>query len=51
MIDFPNSPILNETYTFNGLTWQWNGSAWIAVSSGITYATVSQAAAFSIILS
>jgi hypothetical protein len=32
MIDFPNSPTLNQTYTFNGLTWQWNGSAWIVSS-------------------
>jgi hypothetical protein len=40
MIDFPNSPTLNQIYTFNGLTWQWNGSAWISIgassTSGIT---------------
>jgi len=31
-IDFPTSPVLNEKYTFNGRTWQWNGSAWVALS-------------------
>jgi len=36
MINFPDSPSLNQTYTFNGLTWQWNGSAWISIGSGIT---------------
>ena len=27
-IDFPTSPTLNQTYTFGGRTWSWNGSAW-----------------------
>ena len=27
-INFPNSPTLNQTYSYNGLTWIWNGSAW-----------------------
>ncbi len=28
MIDFPTSPVANQTYTFNGRTWVWNGSGW-----------------------
>lgn len=28
MIDFPTSPVVNQTYTFNGRTWVWNGSGW-----------------------
>ena len=27
-LDFPTSPALNEIYTYNGSSWQWNGSAW-----------------------
>lgn len=27
-IDFPTSPVLNQTYSFGGTTWQWNGTAW-----------------------
>lgn len=27
-INFPNSPLSGDTYTYGGLTWVWNGSAW-----------------------
>jgi hypothetical protein len=27
-INFPASPALNDTYTFNNNTWIWNGAAW-----------------------
>jgi hypothetical protein len=27
-IDFPNSPVLNSTFTTSGSTWTWNGSTW-----------------------
>jgi hypothetical protein len=33
-INFPNSPALNETYTFNTITWIWNGYGWDLFSSG-----------------
>ena len=26
--DFPDSPTLNQTYTFAGVTWKWNGNVW-----------------------
>ena len=26
--NFPDSPTLNQTYTFAGVTWKWNGSVW-----------------------
>jgi hypothetical protein len=35
-IDFPSSPTLNQRYTFNGRTWQWNGTAWVALSQEAT---------------
>ena len=28
MINFPLSPTLNESYTYNGRTWIWNGTGW-----------------------
>lgn len=28
VIDFPNSPSVNEEFTANGLTWIWTGSVW-----------------------
>ena len=29
-IDFPSSPATNDLYTYNGRTWKWNGSVWLA---------------------
>ena len=26
--NFPDSPTLNQTYTFAGVTWKWNGNVW-----------------------
>ena len=31
--DFPNSPSTNDTYTANGITFQWNGSVWTRYSA------------------
>ena len=28
MINFPLSPTLNQSYTYNGRTWIWNGTGW-----------------------
>ncbi len=33
-MDFPVSPALNDTYTFSGQIWQWNGYAWDNVTPG-----------------
>jgi hypothetical protein len=33
-LDFPASPNLNDTYSFNNKTWVWNGSAWELQSTG-----------------
>ena len=34
-INFPSSPYLGQTYTFNGRTWVWNSYAWdVSTSSG-----------------
>lgn len=32
-IDFPNSPTLNQTYTYSGKTWIWNGTSWQSQTS------------------
>lgn len=39
MIDFPNTPALNQTFSVSGKTWKWNGTAWLA-DSGYTLAPV-----------
>ena len=30
---FPNSPSLNQTYTFQGKTWKYNGTGWALVTN------------------
>jgi hypothetical protein len=38
---FPGSPSLNDVFTSNGTTWQWNGEAWTVVASdGQTFTNV-----------
>lgn len=36
-INFPASPALNDTYTFNNNTWLWNGGGWQKQAPTITY--------------
>ena len=33
--DFPNSPSNGDTYTANGVTFQWNGSVWTRYSASM----------------
>jgi len=33
-LDFPSSPSVNDTYSFGGKTWIWNGKGWQLLSSG-----------------
>ncbi len=30
-INFPNSPVLNDTYSYGGNTWQWDGESWVSL--------------------
>jgi hypothetical protein len=32
-LSFPSSPALNELYTYNSVTWQWNGTGWYIVKA------------------
>lgn len=34
ILSFPSNPTVNDTYTFNGKTWVWNGTAWDLQKSG-----------------
>jgi len=34
-LDFPNSPSVNETHTSGTRTWQWDGTSWGLIASGI----------------
>jgi hypothetical protein len=38
-LDFPSSPILDQTYSFAGRIWRWNGESWVVVSVGLVGAT------------
>lgn len=46
-IDFPASPTLNQTYTYNGRSWKWDGSAWMAVDASNDYPLLSSSNTFS----
>ena len=32
-INFPDSPALNDTYTYNSNSWKWNGTSWVGISN------------------
>jgi hypothetical protein len=34
ILNFPTSPSLNDTYSFNGKTWVWNGQGWQLQNQG-----------------
>jgi hypothetical protein len=34
MIDFPDSPVLDEEFTSGGTTWRWDGIAWVPAGGG-----------------
>jgi hypothetical protein len=33
-LDFPNSPVLGQVYTANGVSWQWDGTYWQSNNPG-----------------
>jgi hypothetical protein len=35
-LQFPASPSLNDTFTGGGITYQWNGSSWVALGVNVT---------------
>lgn len=49
-LNFPASPIVGQTYTANGKTWRWNGTAWLSYNTN-EFATRSQVIAYNIIFS
>lgn len=34
-IDFPSAPAVNQTYTFSGRTWKWNGEGWALTTTAL----------------
>ena len=57
MINFPGSPVVGDTYTYNTRTWVWNGSGWerqvnagqgvaVFINPGIEVYAIAAAAAF-----
>lgn len=35
-IDFPNSPSVNDVFTFGSKSWKWTGTVWSLVASSVT---------------
>lgn len=38
MINFPENPNIDDTYTAGGRTWRWSGSRWLAVNGTVSVA-------------
>lgn len=34
-LNFPNNPAINDTYVANNTTWQFNGSSWVRINTGV----------------
>ena len=34
-IDFPSSPTLNQSYSYSGRTWKWNGEGWNLITTAL----------------
>lgn len=43
-LNFPNSPSISDTYSYNGKTWTYNGNAWLLTSTTITTSNVAEGA-------
>ena len=41
-LNFPASPVLNDTFTDGTTTWKWNGTAWLVDSGAVAAANVDQ---------
>jgi hypothetical protein len=41
-LNFPASPVLNDTFTDGTTTWKWNGIAWLVDSGAVAAANVDQ---------
>ena len=41
-LNFPSSPNTNDTYSFGGKTWVYNGAAWALQSASLTTTTVTE---------
>lgn len=44
MLDFPTNPTLDQTYSFGGRTWRWNGTGWQLVAGAVPANSVDNAA-------
>jgi len=45
-MNFPINPTLNQTYTYGGKTWKWDGTAWNLQAAGVAQATVAFTGSF-----
>jgi len=41
-LNFPDSPSLNQSYTFNNKTWTYNGNAWALAYGSLTTSLVTE---------
>lgn len=40
-VSFPTNPSVGDIYTFNGMSWMWNGTAWVNANTGTDFVPLS----------
>lgn len=48
-INFPNSPSVDQIFSVNNKSWQWNGTSWVSLATDAAAAALDAAASEAIL--